>query len=139
MLGDLDLVLGEQHRAVGVEEVRIGEVDVPLDADTRIEDRAVVVEAVANLEETGSADRVDLVGEGKRRPPAVLERAGVDGAWRTRDPVEQLLVLVPKHRRMLPHQGGRLVRAPLQRLGDQRISRLGHLPSAVGSCLRGSQ
>jgi hypothetical protein len=71
MLGDLDLVLGEERPAVGVEEVRISEVDVPLDADAGIEDRAVVVEAVANHGQSGSADRVDLADRRKRdsRPP----------------------------------------------------------------------
>ena len=94
----------------------------------------VVVVAVANLDQAGSADRVDLAGQRKRdlRPPAVLEPTGVDGAGRTRDREDHLLVLVAKHRRVLSHQLSRRVGAPLERLGDRRISRLGHLPSVLG-------
>ena len=141
MLGDLDLVLGEECRAIGVEEVGIGEVDVPLDAGARIEDRAVVVEAIANDGQSASAERPDLARKRKRdlRPPAVLEPTGVDCAGRTRDREDHLLVLVAEHRRVLSHQLGRLVGAPLERLGDRRISRLGHLPSIVGPCVRVSQ
>src|SRR6185437_2474177 len=104
MLGDLDLVLREQCPAVGEEEIDIGEVDVPLDANARLEYRHVVVVAVADEDERGSRGGVDSVRQRQLWPAAVLDLSRMHGVGRRRDVEEDALVLVAKLRRVLPTQ-----------------------------------
>ena len=128
MLGYLYLVLGKEHRAVRIKEIGIGEVDMPLDADLRAEDRTVVVVAIANLDQSLDAGAVELERDRRRdlRPSGVFEPARANGARRTRDRVQHLLVRVAEHWWMLSDEFSRGVYAPLKRVDDTRIARFRH-------------
>ena len=125
MLGHLDLVLGEEGRAVEAEELGVGEVDMPFDRRTYAGRRRrgrigrslrwrVVEEAVPDLHERAGDGQVALLRERHLRPARVLDRAVVNGVARARHRVEDLLVWVLHERRIARQQIAGLVASPLE-------------------------
>ena len=80
---DLHLVLGEEARAVGDEQVWVREIDVPLDRPGQR--LPVVVYVFPRFEETGGWDGAAGVRRLSRRPPAVVKSPLLDRPGRAGD------------------------------------------------------
>ncbi len=117
VFGRLHLVLREETGAIRVEEQRVGEVDVPLER-ARVHGR-VVVDGRPALGDAHSGCRVYAIGERHGRPAGVADRAGVLAALRAGDRVDDQLVGIAEHRRVLAHEGGGIEAEAVERFGGR--------------------